>query len=277
MDPATQVELAKRFASLHQQGAPLLLPNAWDAGSAAVIANAGAQAIATSSAGVAWSLGLADGGQLGITRSAEVISRITDVVSIPVSADIENGYGQDSLTVASAVAAVINAGAVGINLEDSPGMGGAPLLSPAEWGERIASARAAADHLGIPLWINARTDVYLFGVGEEDSRLGNVLERAEAAAAAGADSLFVPGLSDTKTVAVICDGPIPVSVLVGHGSPSVEEFADAGVVRISLGSSIAGAAYAVAAAATRELLSSGTYATTADQLGYGDLNALMQH
>ncbi|WP_327085555.1 isocitrate lyase/phosphoenolpyruvate mutase family protein [Nonomuraea sp. NBC_01738] len=182
------------FAELHRTGDPLLLPNAWDVGSAVAIAAAGAKAIATTSAGVAWSLGVPDGADLGAERQAAVIERIVGAVGVPVSADIEAGYD----SVEATVAAVVQAGAAGINLEDRVG---ADLLDPAEQADRLAAARAA----GGSVWINARTDVYLAG----SRRLDEVQRRAEAYAAAGADSLFVPGLIDLKALEELAGGRCP--------------------------------------------------------------------
>lgn len=247
------------FASLHKPGDPLLLPNAWDAASAVLIAEAGAKAIATTSAGVAWSLGVPDAADLGADRVAAVIERITAVVDVPVTADIESGYDD----VADTVTAVIQAGAVGVNIEDRAG---GVMFTPAEQADRLAEARAAADRLGVPLWINARTDVYLAGVGG----LAETQERAEAYTAA--DSLFVPGLIDLDAIAQLTAGPLPIAVMTWAGAPSVAEFTKAGVVRISLGAAIAQAAYAVATRATVEMLTQGTYDSTADGAGYDVLN-----
>jgi 2-methylisocitrate lyase-like PEP mutase family enzyme len=273
---STQAERARTFDALHRPGVPLLLPNAWDAGSAALIARAGAAAIATTSAGVAWSLGLADGGGLGAERCAAVVERVVAVVDdLPVSADVEDGYGADPKAVAATVTAVVRAGAVGVNIEDRPGRNGATLHTPAEQAERIAAARAAAERLGVPVWINARTDTYLAAVGPEERRLTETLERAAAYAAAGADSLFVPGVADLDTIAELVAGPLPLNVMVWAGAPSVTELAEVGVCRISLGSAIAQAAYAQAARATEELLVAGTYDATAAGWAYADLNALL--
>src|ERR1017187_1871491 len=142
-----QAQHAQAFANLHKPGEPLLLPNAWDVASAVMIASAGAKAIATTSAGVAWSLGVRDAADLGPHRAAAVIERITAAVKVPASADIEAGYGPDPDAVAATVTAVIRAGAVGVNLEDRSGQDGAPLFEPAEQAERLAAARAAADRL----------------------------------------------------------------------------------------------------------------------------------
>jgi 2-methylisocitrate lyase-like PEP mutase family enzyme len=193
-------------------------------------------------------------------------------VDLPVSADIEAGYGN----VAATVTAVVQAGAVGFNLEDREY---GSLLDPAEQAERLAAARAAADNAAAGnaaaggTWINARTDVFLGGSGKIDE----VLARSAAYAAAGADSLFVPGLTDPAAIAEIAAGPLPVAVMVWAGAPSVAELTAAGVVRISLGSAIAQAAYAMAARAATEMLTSGTYQSVADGLDYATLNAGMHH
>jgi 2-methylisocitrate lyase-like PEP mutase family enzyme len=256
---------AETFAGLHKPGAPLLLPNAWDVASAVTIASAGAKAIATTSAGVAWSLGVPDAANFGAERSAAVVSRIVQAVDVPVTADIEAGYD----SVDDTMTAVLQAGAVGVNIEDRAD---GRLLTPAEQAERLAAARAAADKLGIPAWINARTDVYLAPDIPQDERLDAVFERAAAYAQAGADSLFVPGLIDLPALAKLATGPLPVAVMVWAGAPTVAELAAVGVVRISLGSAIAQAAYAVAARATTELLTHGTYDSSADGIAYDTTN-----
>jgi 2-methylisocitrate lyase-like PEP mutase family enzyme len=261
-----QATKARTFAQLHTSGAPLLLPNAWDVGSAVAIAGAGAKAIATTSAGVAWALGVPDAADLGADRLAAVIERIAATVDLPVSADIEAGYGN----VPATVTAVVQAGAVGFNLEDREH---GALLDPADQAERLASARAAADATTAGTWINARTDVFLGG----SRKIDEVLTRSAAYAAAGADSLFVPGLTDPAAIAEIAAGPLPVAVMVWAGAPSVADLTAAGVVRISLGSAIVQAAYAVAARAATEMLTSGTYDSVADGLDYATLNAGMHH
>lgn len=270
-----QVERAKEFGALHRRGEPLLLANAWDVASAVTIVTAGAKAVATTSAGVAWSLGVADGADLGAERSAAVVERIVRAVAVPVSADIEGGYGSEPEAVAATTAAVTRAGAVGVNIEDRAPAGELRLFEPAEQAERLAAARTAADELGIPLWINARTDVFLAGIGPAEGRLEATLERAAAYARAGADSIFVPGLVDLDAIATLAAGPLPLAVMVWAGAPTVSELAGAGAVRISLGSAIAQAAYAVAARATEELLKRGTYDTTAEGVPYAETNAAL--
>lgn len=271
----SQARQAEIFADLHRPGDPLLLANAWDVGSAVVIVSRGAKAIATTSAGVAWSLGVPDGADLGAERVAAAVESIAAAVPVPVSADIEAGYGPGPDAVAATVTAVVQAGAVGVNLEDRSVRGGAPLFEPDEQADRLIAARVAADRLGIPLWINARTDVFLARVGPAEGRVRAVLARAEAYAAAGANSLFVPGLVDLGAIAALAAGPLPVAVMAWPGAPAVSDLAAAGAARVSLGSAIAEAAYAVAARAATELITNGTYDATAGGIAYTMMNDLV--
>lgn len=184
---------------------PLILVNAWDAASARLIEAAGAPAVATTSAGVAWSLGLPDGDAL--TRSAAVaaLRRIVDAVSVPVSADIEGGYADPSGGVARTVDEVLDAGAVGINIEDG-------FLSPAEFAARIAEARRTADRAGVALFINARTDVFLRPAESTGARIAEAIERGRRYVEAGADGVFVPGAADAASIAALVSGlPAPVN------------------------------------------------------------------
>ncbi|CAM5728133.1 isocitrate lyase/phosphoenolpyruvate mutase family protein [Streptomyces hirsutus] len=250
----------------------LVLPNAWDAGSAAVIAAAGAQAIATTSGGVAWSLGRGDGEQATRDEMLAAAARIAAAVDVPVTVDRRvrlrpRPRRQDRRRGRRR--------AVGINLEDSRAAGG-PLFTPEEQAGRIAAARTAATEAGLPeLVINARTDVYLFGIGEESGRLDDVLARAAAYAEAGADGIFVPGLLD---LAVLGDlsarSPLPVNAMAGPGGPSVAELAKVGVRRVSVGTGMAQAAYTAARRATLELLESGTYDALDDSLDFFQMNGL---
>lgn len=256
---------ARLFRSLHVPGDPLLLPNAWDAASARLIEQAGAKAVATTSAGVAWSLGVADGDHLGRDRAAEAVRRVAQTVGVPVTADVESGFGDTPDDVAVTIARIIEAGAVGVNIEDG-------VRDIADQKARLAAARRAADDAGIPLYVNARIDVFLRG-GDD---LADTLRRASAFLEAGATGIFVPGVTDPGLVAqLVKEIDAPLNVLVGPGAPPVAAFAEAGVARISLGSSVASAAYAVAQAATRELLTDGTYTSIAGGLSYGELNNLL--
>jgi 2-methylisocitrate lyase-like PEP mutase family enzyme len=270
----TQKGAAEKLRALHAAGV-LMLPNAWDAGSAAMIALAGAQAIATTSGGIAWSLGHADGQRLTRAEMIERVGEIVAAVTIPVTADIEGGYGPGPEDVAVTVEAVIAAGAVGVNIEDSRAPGG-PLFDPAEQAARIQAARAASVSAGLPgLFINARTDVFLYGIGVRQARLNHVLARSFAYAKTGADSLFVPGLTDLQVINELAEAsPLPVNVMAGPGAPPVAELAAAGVRRVSIGTAIAQAAYTLATRAATELLTTGSYTVLEQALDFGTINSM---
>ncbi|MFJ4807739.1 isocitrate lyase/PEP mutase family protein [Streptomyces longwoodensis] len=262
---------ALAFRALHVPGRPLVLPNAWDIASARLVEDAGAAAVATTSAGLAWALGAADGDRLGREDALRAVADVVAAVRVPVTADVESGYATDPEGVAGTVRAVLAAGAVGINIEDALHEGDAPLRPVAEQAERIAAARAAADALGVPLFVNARVDTFLRGAGGVDL----TLERAAAFVAAGADGVFVPGAVDPETVKLLVEGvQAPLNVMAGPGAPPVAELAGLGVARVSVGSGIAQAAHALVRRAARELLDAGTYGPLAGGLDYGELNAL---
>ncbi len=245
------------FRDLHVPGKPLVLVNAWDAASARIVEAAGAPAVATTSAGVAWSLGFADGGALPRDLAVAAVARVCAAVGVPVTADIESGYGD----VAGTVAAIAAAGAVGVNIED----GHDPV---AEQCDRLAAARRAGDRL----FLNARIDTFLFGLGGLDE----TVDRAARYLDAGADGIFVPGVTDPATIAALVERiAAPVNVMTGPGAPSITELAGLGVARISLGSSVAQAAYAVAERAAREAFDAGTYAALDGGADYGRLNRLL--
>lgn len=263
---------AQAFRALHDEGI-FALPNAWDAGSAAMIAAAGAQAVSTTSAGVSWSLGRSDGERLTREEMIDVIARVAATVDLPVSADVEGGYGESPEAVATTVRAVIEAGAVGVNLEDSRSSDGT-LHSPDAQAARIKAGRDAAVAAGLPgLVINARTDVFLFQVGEPAGRLDDVLRRADAYAAAGADSLFVPGLLDLDVLSELTGKvSLPVNAMAGPGAPSVEALRQAGVRRVTVGQAITQSAYSLARRAAVEILTSGTYDVLAGADDFGSIN-----
>ncbi|MGP3968909.1 isocitrate lyase/PEP mutase family protein [Streptomyces sp. 6N223] len=272
-------DIARHFHSLHRAGSPLVLPNAWDAASARIVEAAGAPAIATTSSGVAWSLGAADGDRLGRDPALGLIARVAAAVRVPVTADIESGFAHDPAGVGETVRGVVAAGAVGVNLEDTHHGGPAPLREVADQAARLAAARRAADGEGVPLYVNARVDTFLRGAGagaDPAGLLRATLERATAYLAAGADGVFVPGVTDPALVSALAEGiDAPLNVLAGPGAPPVAELAAAGAARISVGSALADAAYALADRAARELLGKGTYEALADGVGFQRLNSLM--
>lgn len=266
---------ADAFRALHN-GPLLILPNAWDAASAALIAQAGAKAIATTSGGVSWSLGRRDGQQLTRAEMIEALRRITEAVDLPVTADIEGGYGPAPDDVATTVKAVVSAGAVGVNIEDSKPDGS--LFDIAEQADRLRAARAAATQTDLPeLWINARADDFLCQIGAPEARLDNVLARAFAYAEADADSLFVIGLPNIDTVRTLVEAsPLPLNVMTGPGAPTAAEFEAAGVRRVSAGTRIAQAAYTLAQRAAAEMLTQGTCTQLEGALDYGAIDSLFQ-
>lgn len=270
----TQKAKAKSLRALHDIGM-LILPNAWDAASAVLIEQAGAKVIATTSGGIAWSAGRPDGQRLTRAEMTEHVRRIVAAVNIPVTADVEGGYGPGQEDVEATVAAVIAVGAVGVNIEDSQAPGG-PLFEVAAQAGRLRAARSAAIRAGLPeLLINARTDVFLFGIGAPEGRLEDVLIRSSAYAEAGADSLFVPGLADLDVLAsLVKASPLPVNAMAGPGGPAIAEFESAGVRRVSVGTAISQAAYSVAQRAAIELLTEGTYTELEGALDFGSLNGM---
>jgi 2-methylisocitrate lyase-like PEP mutase family enzyme len=259
---AGREERARHFHALHTRQEPLVLPNAWDAASARLVAAAGAAAVATTSSGVAWSLGAPDGDNLDRELALGLVRRVAAAVDVPVTADIESGFGADAAGVGDTVRRVIEAGAVGVNLEDTHHRGPDPLRPVAEQAARLAAAFAAGEAAGVPVFVNARVDGFLRFRGRPVEELvRETLQRAEAYLAAGAHGIFVPGVTDLALVAELADGlDAPLNVLAGPGAPAVADLAAAGAARVSVGSGLAQAAYAAADRAARELLATGTYA-----------------
>jgi 2-methylisocitrate lyase-like PEP mutase family enzyme len=260
---------------MHDRAAILLLPNAWDAGSARLFARHRFAAIATTSAGVAWSLGYADGEQAPLAEVLAAIARITRVVELPVTADIETGYGEAPADVAATVRAVIAAGAVGINLEDGrPGHG--PLRPVDEAAARIRAARGAADAAGVPIVINARVDNWMqHDVTAPAERLADAVQRAQAYLAAGADGIYPIGLDDRATLAALARAvDAPINVAAGPGMPDLAELARLGVARVSTATRFATLAMAAVDHAAAAMLESGRFDSLASAFTYADAQQL---
>lgn len=273
LDLKLQVSRAKDFQALHQQ-APLVLPNAWDAGTALLIEKEGAKAIATTSAGRSWSLGVPDGNGLNREQAIDLIREVAGIANVPVTADIETGYGDTLEELKSSITDVLLAGTVGVNLEDS---GQHPLYAPEDMAARIRAAREAADAYGVPLFINARTDVYLAHVGEESGRLADAINRAKIYTDAGANGIFIPGILDLDVLRELSAAiELPINVILQPDGPTVSELVDAGITRISAGSAIVRAIYAHVQHAAHELLTTGTYTTLADTISHGAVNAMFE-
>ena len=273
--PDTQRERAARFRALHGGPGILLLCNVWDAASARVVEVAGFPAVATTSAGVAWSLGYADGEHAPFEEVVAAVRRVVAAVGVPVSADIEAGFGEPPREAALNCLAVLEAGAVGVNLED--GTAGKDRLVPIPLQcEKIRAAKEAAAGAGKDLVINARTDVFLDEIGDPATRFKEAVGRSNAFRAAGADCLFVPGVTDEATIGRLVeaiDGP--VNILAGPQSPPVATLARLRVARVSLGSGPARAAMGHLRRVARELAEQGTYSAIAsDAISYAEANNL---
>ena len=234
---SNQNEKAASFRALHVPGQPLVLFNIWDPGSAKAVTEAGAKAIATGSWSVANANNFADGERIPLDLAIANLARIVNSIDLPVTVDLESGYGADPEAVGHAVTRTIEAGAIGCNLEDSFPESG-KLRGIVDQIARIEHARKAAVAAGIPYFINARTDVFFQkpAAAHDISMLAEALERASAYSNAGADCLFVPGLIDRALIARLVEAsPLPINVMVGDNTPSRTALAQMGVVRVSHG------------------------------------------
>ena len=262
-------DLAATFHSLHRGSAPLLLANVWDAGSARLIESLGAAALATTSAGLAWAQGYPDGDTIPVRDHAAVVAAITRVIRIPLSVDIEGGYADDPAGAAETVKAILDAGAVGINIEDG---GGTPdrLAAKIEAIKRVAAAK------GIELFVNARTDVYLRGLVPEAERVAETIRRAALYRQAGTDGIFVPALTEPAAIRTIAEAtPLPLNVLAWRGLPPAAELAPLGVKRLSAGSGIPQALWGRAATLAKAFLAEGASGPLAEgAMTHPEINAL---
>jgi methylisocitrate lyase len=233
----TQNDKAKQFQSLHVPGQPLVLFNAWDAGSARAVADAGARAIGTGSWSVAAANGFADGEKLPFALALDNLRRMVAAVELPVTIDIESGYGDAPEAVAATVTAALEAGAIGCNLEDSFPADGR-LREVQDQAARLVAARRAADGAGVAMYLNARTDVFFQKPADahDMAMVEAALERARAYADAGASGLFVPGVIAEALIARLAEAsPLPVNIMVMPGVPARARLAELGVARISHG------------------------------------------
>jgi 2-methylisocitrate lyase-like PEP mutase family enzyme len=267
---------AAAFLAMHSAEEILLLPNAWDVASARIIEEAGFGSVATTSAGIAFSLGYPDGQEISRDEMLAVVARMAGAIKVPLTADVEAGYGDTPEDVARTAQAVIEAGAVGMNLEDATGDPEHPLVELALQLEKIRAVRVTARRLQIPLVLNARTDVYLLQVGDPAGRYDETVRRLRAFRYAGADCVFAPGLRDAPTIGrLVADLQCPVNILAGPGSPSVTELRKLGVARISLGSGPMRAALGHLRHLAEELKTHGTYKTMEGAPSHAELNRLM--
>ncbi len=268
-------EKSEQLRALHLTGHPLILVNAWDAVSARIIEELGFPAIATTSAGVAWVEGYADGQRISRDHMLARVERIARAVRVPVTADLEGGYGSTVQNAMQTASGAIRAGAVGLNFEDGQAQGDA-LIDMDRQVERIGAMRSVAGEHGVNLVINARTDVFLANVGSSDAwRLEEAIRRGNHYLKAGADCIFVPGVSDEATIAALVSAiPGPLNILASARAPSIDRLRALGVARVSVGSGAIGYALAKFRAAAILLRDGGNFDFLGERMSHADLDAL---
>ncbi len=275
MADTAQVAKAEAFRALHDGPEPLVLVNASDASIARIVVEAGYPAIATSSAGIAWLMGYADGENIPREEMLWMVRRIAERVDVPVTADMEAGYGTEPGAVADTVRATVEAGAVGLNIEDGTIRSSEPLLDFDLAVARIAAGREAADETGVPAVLNARCDVFLRG-GTGPEALAEAIRRCNAFREAGADCLFVPFARDAQTIGALVEGiDGPVNILAGAVSPPIAELKRLGVARVSIGGLLSLAYATLAREAAAELADGGTYGFARGVILHPEMNPLM--
>jgi 2-methylisocitrate lyase-like PEP mutase family enzyme len=274
MTSADQAAMAEAFRARHRRKPVLLLPNAWDAASARLFEAAGFEGVATTSGGLAWALGYCDGEEAPWREVVEATSRIVRAAHGPVSADIEAGYGATPAEVASHVAEIIGAGVVGINLED--GLHGTPPIRTIDdAARRIAAAREAARRAGVPIVINARSDLYHLQLGDEASRFAETVARCQAYLAAGADCVYPFGLRDPQIIpALVAAVEAPVNITGRAGMPDAAALEAMGVARITIAAAPALVAMSAIRALAQELRASGRFDALVAPMRHPDAQAL---
>jgi 2-methylisocitrate lyase-like PEP mutase family enzyme len=261
----------RTFRKLHEGPEILLLPNAWDAGSARLIESLGAKAIATTSAGLAWSRGYPDGDTLPVKQLLVTVNEIVRVIRVPLTVDIEGGYSDDPSAVGELTRQVIDAGVVGINIEDGPG-------PPDLLCRKIEAVRQSAIRAGVDLFINARTDVYLRNFATGNAAIDEVSHRAEQYRAAGCDGLFVPGLADGPAIDAVLAAidQLPLNIMLVPNLSSVDALQIQGVRRLSTGSAIAQAVLGRARQLAAGLLAGSVAEMFTNAVEYSATNKLFQ-
>jgi 2-methylisocitrate lyase-like PEP mutase family enzyme len=273
----SQIAKADAFRAMHHASKSLVLLNAWDVASARIFEEAGAPAIATTSGGIAFSLGYPDGQKISREEMLAVVARIAAKVKVPVTADVEAGYGDRPEDAALTAQAVIEAGAVGMNLEDVTRDSQNALADLSLQLEKIAAVHETAKRFGVPLVLNARTDVYLAQVGAPETRFDETVRRLSAFRDAGADCLFAPGLRDPVTIGQLVRAlNYPINILVGPGSSPVPELQKIGVSRVSVGSSAMRATLGLAQRIAEELRTAGTYHSLEEAPLYAEVNRMLE-
>lgn len=267
---------AMAFRGMHRGPKILLLPNAWDVVSARIVEDAGFGAIATTSAGIAFTLGYPDGEKISRAEMLARVGRIARAVKVPVTADVEAGYGPRPEDAARTAREVIEAGAVGMNLEDGTEDAAQPLVELPLQLEKIRAVREAALKTGVLLVLNARTDVYLAKVGDPEKRYDEAVRRLVAYRDAGADCVFLPGVTDAETIErIVRDVKCPLNILAGPGAPTVPELQKLGVARVTLGSGPMRATLGLVRKMAAELKATGTYAGLEGAIPHAEVNRML--
>jgi 2-methylisocitrate lyase-like PEP mutase family enzyme len=277
MDIQAQAEKAEKLRKLHHGPRILALPNAWDVVSARILEEVGHPAIATSSAAVAFAHGYPDGQRISRGKMLDAVARIAQAVRVPVTADLESGYGKTPEEIVDFTKAMVAAGAVGLNFEDVTGDDESTHVELGLQARNIRAIRETSAALGVPVAINARTDVYLMPIGPEATRFERTVERLSAYREAGADCLFVPGLCDRETIAKLVKAlDAPLNILASQGCPSLDELEKMGVARVSAGSSAMRAAMGAFQRVAKDWLAHGSYDSLMQvTVPYDELNRMM--
>lgn len=277
MDIRTQVQKAEELRKLHHGPRTLVLPNVWDVASARVVEELGYPAVATSSAGVAFALGYPDGQRVSRDAMLEVVARIARSVRVPVTADMEAGYGTTVEDMAETAKALVAAGAVGLNLEDVTGDTESSQVETELQVRKIRMIREVSAKLGVPLVINARTDIYLMPIGPEATRFERTVERLRAYRDATADCLFAPGLSDRGTIEKLVKAvAAPLNILASAGCPALTELEKIGVARVSVGSGMMRATLGLVRRIGKELMEAGTFSALFEgAVPFAEVNRLL--
>lgn len=272
-----QEKKAFQFRALHRASQPLVVANAWDAASARIFEEAEFPAIATTSAGIAFSQGYPDGERIPLAHMLETVARICKVVAVPVTADMESGYGNAPEAVERTTTGVIEAGAVGINLEDGTRNPEKPLADLPLQLEKLKAVKEASKRAGVSIVLNARTDAYLRHAGSAREQFEEALRRAKLYRDAGADCIFVPGLSDKTLISeIVRELDHPINILVTDGSPTIAELKGLGVARVTFGSGPMRATLKLLQQMANEILKEGTYSMLECTVSHAKMNDLMR-
>ncbi|MGE7762506.1 isocitrate lyase/PEP mutase family protein [Peribacillus sp. NPDC097895] len=278
MNDQKQTKKFHTFQQLHSQSSTFVLPNAWDASSARIFQESGFKAIGTTSAGMAISLGYSDGGNLPFEKLIDSLKMIVDSVHVPVTADIEFGYGTSIEEVVENVRQILSTGVVGINLEDGTGNPEDPIFDSSLQAEKITAIKEMTRSLNIPLFINARTDLYWLNIGDPLTRLQSAINRAKTYQKAGADCIFIPGVKNMDTIEKLRrEISCPINLLAGADTPSLNQLSEIGIERVSSGSAPFRATVSLLKKISDDIINQGNFQRMIDDvITYNDVAELLK-